>query len=129
MSDYEKELDASFTADEKYTVELTDYLARKLKAIGFNVYEFFSDDKTLTAFYDRSEVFSDVLLLICEPKDEEAFLKSLTGSVLELARKAVENAIVNFSPVKTRQNVCESFLAMGKIMELAMAEQLEQQKQ
>ncbi len=129
MSDYEKELNSSFTADKPYTITLTDYVGRKLKSLGFNIYEFFQDDKTLTAFYDRSEVFSDALVLMCEPEDKDAFLMSLNGKVLEAAREAVQNAIVNFSPVRTRQSVCEQFSAMEKIMEMAMADGLEQQKQ
>lgn len=129
MSDYEKDLDSSFVADKKYLIDITDYTARKLKKIGFNVYEFFQDDGTLTAFYDRSTVFSDSLLILCEPEDEEAFLKSLTGQVLEDARKAVQNAIINFSPATTRKNVAKSFSEMEEIMELAMAEESEQPKQ
>ena len=129
MSDYEKELDSSFIADKKYVIDITDYTARKLKKLGFNVYEFFQDDATLTAFYDRSEIFSESLLLLCEPDDEEAFLKSLNGNVLESARKAVESAIVNFSPVKTRASVAQNFLDMAKIMKMAMEEELEPQKQ
>ena len=122
MSSYSKDLDSSFTADKRYTVDITDGMARKLKKAGFNVYRFFQDEETLTAFYDRSEVYSEALLIMCKPGDEEAFLDSLSGEVLEESRKAVQNAIVNFSPAATRLTVLENFSEFPKLMK-ALAEE------
>ena len=92
--------------------------------MGFNIYEFFQDEITLTAFFDRSELFTDVLVFLCEPKDEEEFRKGLTGSVLDDARQAVQNGIINFSPAVTRKNALNQFSAILEIMTDATAEEL-----
>ena len=70
-------LNSSFSlkSGQSYTIDLTDWHARKLKLMGFNIYEFFQDEITLTAFFDRSELFTDVLVFLCEPGDEEEFRK------------------------------------------------------
>ena len=123
-------LNSSFSlkSGQSYTIDLTDWHARKLKLMGFNIYEFFQDEITLTAFFDRSELFTDVLVFLCEPGDEEEdekeFRKGLTGSVLDDARQAVQNGIINFSPAVTRKNALNQFSAILEIMTDATAEEL-----
>jgi hypothetical protein len=119
-------LNSSFSlkSGQSYTIDLTDWHARKLKLMGFNIYEFFQDEITLTAFFDRSELFTDVLVFLCEPKDEEEFRKGLTGLVLDDARQAVQNGIINFSPAATKKNALSQFSAMMEIMKETTAEEL-----
>ena len=119
-------LNSSFSlkSGQSYTIDLTDWHARKLKLMGFNIYEFFQDEITLTAFFDRSELFTDVLVFLSEPGDEEEFRKGLTGSVLDDARQAVQNGIINFSPAVTRKNALNQFSAILEIMTDATAEEL-----
>jgi len=112
-------LNASFAAAGKtYNIEFSDWDCRQLKKLGFDVYKFTEDETTMRAIFDRSALLSDVLLYCCGISDDkaEAFLKSLDLEALEGARKAVENAIVNFSPASTRLTVIEQFSAMRKAL-------------
>ena len=128
MSEYDEQLSTIVEIDgKKYDFELTDFHARKLKKLGFNVYEFFSDEQTLVAFWERSELFTDVIAFFCELSEpDDSFYKALTGDKLDECRKAVKNAIVNFSPQVGRENVLKQFAEM---VELATVSELELESQ
>lgn len=106
-------------AGKTYGLELTDYTARKLQPLGFDAYNFISDE-SMAVVFGLSPVLADVLVCLCEPSDEDAFRRGLTGDVMEAAREALKNAVVNFTPAASRSNVLSVFSEMAKaIQEMA----------
>lgn len=92
-------------AGKAYGINLTDWDARELEAIGFSVYSFAEHEASLEAVFGRSKLLSDVLLYLCKPESDESFLRGLDFETMEAARLALKNAIVNFTPAASRQTV------------------------
>ena len=114
MTDF---LDSSFEVNgKKYFLTLTEWDARKLLEIGFNVYDFFQDEESLKAVFDRSKLLADVLVYCCNVDDVEKFMRALTPGVLNQAREALKNAIVNFSPANNKAVTLELFSATEKAL-------------
>lgn len=93
----------------EYCLKFTDWHARELQPIGFELYDWQTHPQTLGVMFEASPLLSKVLMVLCEPDNETDFLKGLDSETCEQARIAVRGAVRNFFPPDTRSGISKVY--------------------